>query len=121
MQKGNVRLGLVILGVVAIIAVVGLVLLFTRASSEGAAVSYGMPNYGDSLGGVGRSYTWGTERGLGETYPVPKVTGPGDPRIERPSPAIADVIRTNSEFFPVAVVRAAVPGSVASLASKSGV
>ena len=38
MNKGQMALGLVILGVVTIIAVIGLVLLFTRASAEGAAI-----------------------------------------------------------------------------------
>ncbi len=37
MKRGQQGIGLVILGVVAIIAVIGLVLLFTRASAEGAA------------------------------------------------------------------------------------
>ena len=38
MNKGQTAIGLVILGVVTITAVIGLVLLFTRASAGGAAV-----------------------------------------------------------------------------------
>ena len=38
MKQGQIALGLVILGVVTIIAVIGLVLLFTRAGTSGAAI-----------------------------------------------------------------------------------
>ena len=45
MKKGQVNIGLVILGVTAIIAIIGLVLLFTRASTAGSAIGdiYGRP------------------------------------------------------------------------------
>lgn len=55
MKRGQVSTGLVILGVVAIIAVIGLVLLFTRAGQEGAA--------------VGDIYRTG-QAGISHTYPV---------------------------------------------------
>lgn len=54
-KKANSGIALVIFGVVGIIAVIGLVLLFTRASAAGAA--------------VGNSYGWqGEQRGIAETY-----------------------------------------------------
>ena len=45
MKKGNVGLGLVILGVVTIIAIIGLVLLFTRASKTTGEGFVSMPDY----------------------------------------------------------------------------
>lgn len=66
MKKGQIGIGLVILGVVAIIAVIGLVLLFTRASKvEGALLT--------DLS-IGSSYGTETMPGLGisEVYTTPE-------------------------------------------------
>ena len=67
MKRGQVGIGLVILGVIAIIAVIGLVLLFTRASktAQGAMLT--------DLS-IGNAYGGGNVPGLGigETYPSPK-------------------------------------------------
>lgn len=71
MKRGQSGIGLVILGVVAIIAVIGLVLLFTRAGSEGAMTSY-TDTYFSSYQGVGNPYGPG-EMGIGGQYPVPPV------------------------------------------------
>ncbi len=54
MKKGQVGLGLVILGVITIIAIIGLVLLFTRASTTGeswyAGMTYNKPYVGETGG-----------------------------------------------------------------------
>jgi hypothetical protein len=67
MKRGQVGIGLVILGVIAIIAVIGLVLLFTRASktAQGALLT--------DLS-IGNAYGSGNVPGIGigETYPSPK-------------------------------------------------
>jgi len=67
MKRGNVGIGLVILGVVAIIAVIGLVLLFTRASQPQGAASTDF-SIGDSYGGGGAGYG----AGIGQKYPTPQ-------------------------------------------------
>lgn len=61
-RNAQAGIGLVILGVVAIIAVIGLVLLFTRASAEGAAI-------GDVYGGGAAP---GNEKGIGTPLPTPQ-------------------------------------------------
>ncbi len=80
MKKGQTGIALVILGVVAIIAVIGLVLLFTRASkpAQGAALldlsvgnAYGSgPNYG--------------AEGIANTYPT-QAYQPGVPQVAYPA------------------------------------
>lgn len=79
MKRGQTGIGLVILGVVAIIAVIGLVLLFTRASqSEGALLT--------DLG-VGNIYGGGNTGednvGISQVYETP--TGPGAPQVVYPA------------------------------------
>ncbi len=67
MKRGQQGIGLVILGVVAIIAVIGLVLLFTRASKPQGALLSDLS--------VGNSYGAGQSQGgygIGTTYPVPE-------------------------------------------------
>ncbi|VVB81310.1 Uncharacterised protein [uncultured archaeon] len=86
MRKGQVGIGLVILGVIAIIAVIGLVLLFTRASktAQGAMLT--------DLS-IGNAYGSGNVPGLGigETYPSPKFireqggSVPAQPEIAYPA------------------------------------
>jgi hypothetical protein len=67
MRKGQTGIALVILGVVAIIAVIGLVLLFTRASKTQGAL---LTDFS-----VGNSYGAGQNQGgygVGSTIPVPE-------------------------------------------------
>lgn len=82
MKRGQVSTGLVILGVVAIIAVIGLVLLFTRASADAAAIGdvYDSGAYAKGA----REYV--PERsGIAVTYPVN--ADPYGPSVEYPAPA----------------------------------
>jgi len=72
MKRGQIGIGLVLLGIVAIIAVIGLVLLFTRASAEGASV-------GNSYGS-GQT-PWGY--GIGEETQVPPYS-PNRPYLDKP-------------------------------------
>lgn len=66
MKRGQTGIGLVILGVVAIIAVIGLVLLFTRASKTQGAALLDLS--------VGNIYGGGTVpgEGIGVTVPTPE-------------------------------------------------
>jgi len=66
MKRGQIGIGLVILGVVAIIAVIGLVLLFTRASEPEGALLTDLS--------IGSTYGTETVPGLGisEVYPTPE-------------------------------------------------
>lgn len=75
MKRGQVSTGLVILGVVAIIAVIGLVLLFTRAGKEGAAVG--------SIYNAGP----GSQEGIAQTFPVSPdpMTGIAYPDMQYPA------------------------------------
>lgn len=63
-KRGQVGIGLVLLGIVAIIAVIGLVLLFTRASTEGASI-------GNIYGGGQNPEGYG----IGTQSPVPAYSG----------------------------------------------
>jgi len=74
MKRGQAGVGLVILGVVAIIAVIGLVLLFTRASAQGKVIS--------DLS-IGNSYQ-GSEQGISYDYPTPQ--SPRAPDVNVPAP-----------------------------------
>lgn len=71
MKRGQSGIGLVILGVVAIIAVIGLVLLFTRAGAQGAMTSQYVDAY-TTYQGIGNPYGPG-QMGIGSQYPVPPV------------------------------------------------
>lgn len=76
MKRGQVSTGMVILGVVAIIAVIGLVLLFTRAGTSAQA--------------VGDLYKTGyrTSEGIAQTFPVsPNPTGQSNVYPQRQYPA----------------------------------
>jgi len=72
MKRGQSGIGLVILGVVAIIAVIGLVLLFTRAGAQGAMTSQYAEDFSAGYQGIGNSYGPG-DWGIGTKYPVPPV------------------------------------------------
>jgi len=72
MKRGQSGIGLVILGVVAIIAVIGLVLLFTRAGTSGAMMSQFTDTYSAGYQGIGNPYGPGAV-GIGTQYPVPPV------------------------------------------------
>lgn len=92
MKRGQVGLGLVIFAIVAIIAVIGLVLLFSRASTAGASI-------GNVYGGQGQitpydagniaAYQGGQREGIAYTYPSPKTEVPsmGRPDTQYPYPA----------------------------------
>lgn len=74
-QKAQTGIALVILGVIAIIAVIGLVLLFTNASAQGAAIGV---SYGD-------------DRGIATTYPAPTIGGPA---VAYPAYSASSVTKT---------------------------
>jgi len=77
MKRGQQSIGLVILGVVAIIAVIGLVLLFTRASdSQGALLS------DLSIGNPYDSVPAAPGYGIANVYDTP--TGPAAPQVSYP-------------------------------------
>ena len=78
MKRGQTGVGLVILGVVAIIAVIGLVLLFTRASQSQGALLTDL-SVGDAYGGG----VLGEGRGIANTYQT--ASGPGAPQIAYPA------------------------------------
>jgi len=113
MKRGQTGIGLVILGVVAIIAIIGLVLLFTRASSSGAYVSW--PGYPTARSGIGQSYAWGTNVGITQGYPVTSGQRWG-PDIQTPGPGTRTAeILVGSRLFPAFVVQATTTGSTAGL------
>jgi len=118
MKRGQTGLGLVILGVIAIIAVIGLVLLFTKASQpDGAAVAYG--GYGTPVAGKGATYSWG-DRGIAEGYQVPEPYGMG-PDVQQPAPGDAGYrFSVQSNLHPSFLVLATRAGSVASLENLYG-
>ena len=63
----KLRLGLIFLGIVAVVALAGLTLMLTK------------PAIGGTDFAIGESYTWGQQRGIAQTYPAPpyrKWTGP---------------------------------------------
>ncbi len=91
MRKGQTGIGLVILGVVAIIAVIGLVLLFTRASKTEGALLTDL-SIGNIYGGGQQS---GTE-GIAITYPASQRAA-GAPPIAYPYSKYGQ--------YPTAVVR----------------
>lgn len=80
MKKGQTGIALVILGVVAIIAVIGLVLLFTRASKQAQGAALLDLSIGNSYGS-GPQY--GAE-GISNTYPT-EAYAPGVPQIAYPA------------------------------------
>lgn len=91
MKKGQVGLGLVIFAIVAITAVIGLVLLFTRASAEGAAIGNtyggGQKTINQPYGAkAGASYSSTDDLGIAYTYPHVKYTPPayGGPETQYP-------------------------------------
>ena len=75
MKRGQAGIGLVILGVVAIIAVIGLVLLFTRASKEAQGALLTDLSIGNMYQGTG-------ERGISEVYQTPG--NPNTPELTVP-------------------------------------
>lgn len=104
MRKGQTGLGLVILGVIAIIAVIGLVLLFTKASKpEGAAIT--------ELG-VGNVYGGGNTDayGIGDPTDVPYfVRGEygGQPAEQYPTGPYAgypNAVRTGGTRVPAYII-----------------
>ena len=89
MKRGQTGIGLVLLGIIAIIAVIGLVLLFTRASAPDAAVvNYG--GYPQTSSGIGSSYNWGYPgegRGIAPTRATPQWLPRGAPEVQYPATA----------------------------------
>lgn len=98
-NKAQTGIGLVILGVVAIIAVIGLVLLFTRASTPQGAVLTELS--------IGNSYGGGNVpgEGIAPTYPSPTYV-PGAPAIAYPSKPYPTAIMTHGSRVPVMIVSA---------------
>ncbi len=106
MKKGQIGIGLVILGVVAIIAVIGLVLLFTRASKmEGAYLTD--LSIGDSYG----TETF-PDQGIVTPYPMPTFIRsrgsetPYEPQIAYPAYNNYPTAVTRGTRTPVIVVSA---------------
>lgn len=97
-KRGQTGIGLVILGVIAIIAVIGLVLLFTRASNSGAMVSGTADTFFQNYQGIGNPYGPGPV-GIGSQYPVPPVMrqqgGWTQPMTQMP--AYGSVVRTTAQ------------------------
>ena len=77
MKRGQTGIGLVILGVVAIIAVIGLVLLFTRASREGALLT------DLSIGNTYQTVNPDVDSGISQVYVTP--SGPRAPQVVYPA------------------------------------
>lgn len=80
MKRGQQSIGLVILGVVAIIAVIGLVLLFTRASQNSGALLTDL-SIGNNYGTVNPDNAYG----IANTYQT--ATNVMTPQQEYPAPA----------------------------------
>lgn len=93
MKRGQVGLGLVIFAIVAIIAVIGLVLLFSRASAEGAAI-------GDTYGGGPYA-----DRGISTTYESPKWIPPMPGAPSQQYPAHVTDVYTKGSRVPAFVIR----------------
>ncbi|MBI4146772.1 hypothetical protein HY489_05540 [Candidatus Woesearchaeota archaeon] len=80
MKKGQQSIGLVILGVVSIVAVIGLVLLFTRASKEAQGALLTDLSIGNSYSTVNPDGS----PGIANTYETP--TGPAAPEKQYAAP-----------------------------------
>lgn len=83
MKKAQIGIGLVILGVVAIIAVIGLVLLFTRAGQPEGALLTDL-----SIGNVYGGGTVGAGKGISPGVQTPQYR-PRQPQIAYPAPVSA--------------------------------
>ncbi len=101
MKRGQTGIGLVLLGVIAIIAVIGLVLLFTRASTSGGAVYYPQQN-AVTQSGIGDNY--GYNAGIGSTTGTPKSV-PGQPMMSYPAPPGYPGTTTKGARTPAFIVR----------------
>lgn len=108
MKRAQTGLGLVLLGVVAIVAVIGLVLLFTKASTPQGALLTDLS--------IGNVYGGGNVpgEGIAETYPTPDF-------IRLPSgggiPAQPSVAYPTSNYYPTAVIKSGgtrIPGFIIS-------
>lgn len=111
MKKGQIGIGLVILGVVAIIAVIGLVLLFTRASKTQGAYLTEL-SIGDSYG----TETF-PDQGIVTPYPMPTFVRssrgsekPYEPQVAYPAYSTYPTAVTHGTRTPVFVVTGALPG-----------
>ncbi len=99
MKRAQTGIGLVILGVVAIIAVIGLVLLFTRASKPQGALLTELS--------IGNVYGGGNVpgEGIAPTYPAPTYV-PGAPAIAYPAKPYPTAIMTHGSRVPGMIVSA---------------
>lgn len=108
MKRGQLGLGLVIFAIVAIIAVIGLVLLFSRASAEGAAIGNvyggGAPDispYGDKA--IASYHP--QAKGIAETYASPMWTPPAPGAPAEQYPAYSPTFDTKGSRTPLFIVR----------------
>ena len=108
MKRGQVGLGLVIFAIIAIIAVIGLVLLFSRASAEGAAIgnTYGGGTPGGApYGGKAVASYWPQSKGISQTYPSPSYAPPMPGQPEKQYPAHLTNVYTKGTRTPIFVIR----------------
>lgn len=128
MKRGQIGIGLVILGVIAIIAVIGLVLLFTRASKPSGAMltdlSIGNVYGGGNVEPVGGSYdrlTVQPGKGISTTYQTPKYL-PNGPAMAYPAyKQYPTAVRTKGTRTPAFIVSGKyTSGGFASLEDRGG-